>query len=116
MTPMQLKSFHAIATTGSFTSAAKMLHISQPPVPTSVNSKSAMGSNCPTATAGGQKVRFDALSIHAPPFLLISAAQGQMTLNDEEIATFAESIKFAECVPRQLLTRTIVARSFATST
>ena len=68
------------------------------------------------ASTGGQKVRFDALSIHAPPSLLISAAQGQMTLNDEEIATFAESIKFAECLPRQLLTRTMVARSFETST
>lgn len=36
MTPMQLKSFHAVATTGSFTSAAKMLNISQPPVTTHV--------------------------------------------------------------------------------
>jgi len=33
-------------------------------------------------------------------------------LTDAEIATFAESVKFAECVPRGLLTRTIVARNF----
>ena len=64
------------------------------------------------ASVSGQKVRFDALSVHAPPSLLTSAAQGQLTLTDAEIATFAESVKFAECVPQGLLTRTIVARNF----
>ena len=29
-----------------------------------------------------------------------------------EIAAFHEAIKFADCVPRELLSRTIVARSF----
>ncbi len=64
------------------------------------------------ASAGGQKVRFDAMSVHAPASLLTDAAPGQLTLTDAEIATFAESVKFAECVPRGLLTRTIVARNF----
>jgi len=43
---------------------------------------------------------------------LTDAAQGQLALTDAEIATFAESVKFAECVPRGLLTRTIVGRNF----
>ena len=64
------------------------------------------------ASVGGQKVRFDAMSVHAPASLLTDAAPGQLTLTDAEIATFAESVKFAECVPRGLLTRTIVARNF----
>ena len=64
------------------------------------------------ASVGGQKVRFDAMSVHAPASLLADAVPGQLTLTDAEIATFAESVKFAECVPRGLLTRTIVARNF----
>jgi ATP-dependent Lhr-like helicase len=50
--------------------------------------------------------------VHAPASLLADAVPGQLTLTDAEIATFAESVKFAECVPRDLLTRTIVARNF----
>ena len=64
------------------------------------------------ASVGGQKVRFDAMSVYAPASLLTDAAPGQLTLSDAEIATFAESVKFAECVPLGLLTRTIVARNF----
>ena len=64
------------------------------------------------ASTSGQKVRFDAMSVHAPPSLLTHAAQGQLALTDAEIATFAESVKFAACVPQSLLTRTIVARNF----
>lgn len=37
---------------------------------------------------------------------------GQLTLTNAEIATFAESVKFADASPRGLLTRTIVARNF----
>ncbi len=36
MTPTQLRAFHAVATTGSFTAAARMLHTSQPPITTHV--------------------------------------------------------------------------------
>ncbi|MET4576095.1 LysR family transcriptional regulator [Ottowia thiooxydans] len=32
----QLRSFHAVATTGSFTAAAQRLHVSQPTVTTQV--------------------------------------------------------------------------------
>jgi hypothetical protein len=54
------------------------------------------------------------MSVFAPASLLTDAARGQLTLADAEIATFAESVKFAECVPQGLLTRTIVARNFET--
>lgn len=67
------------------------------------------------ASTGGQKLRFDAFCVHAPPSLLADAPLGQLTLKAAEIATFAESVKFAECVPRGLLTRTIVARNFQTT-
>lgn len=36
MSPIQLRSFHAVATTGSFTAAARMLRVSQPTVTTQV--------------------------------------------------------------------------------
>jgi ATP-dependent Lhr-like helicase len=52
------------------------------------------------------------MSVHAPASLLADAAPGQLTLTDAEIATFAESVKFAECVPRGLLKRTVLARNF----
>ncbi len=64
------------------------------------------------ASVGGQKVRFDAMSVNAPASLLADAGRGDLKLTDAEIATFAESVKFAECVPRGLLNRTIVARNF----
>ncbi len=64
------------------------------------------------ASVGGHKVRFDAMSVHAPASLLADAAPGQLTLTDAEIATFAESVKFAECVPCGLLKRTVLARNF----
>ena len=64
------------------------------------------------ASVGGQKVRFDALSVQAPASLLIDAVPGQLTLSDAEIETFAESVKFAGCVPPVLLSRTIFAKNF----
>jgi len=64
------------------------------------------------ASTSGLKVKFDALSVHAPPSLFTDAARGQIALTAAEINTFAESIKFAECVPQRLLMRTIVARNF----
>jgi DNA-binding transcriptional LysR family regulator len=36
MSPIQLRSFHAVATTGSFTAAARILRVSQPTVTTQV--------------------------------------------------------------------------------
>jgi ATP-dependent Lhr-like helicase len=66
------------------------------------------------ASVGGQNIRFDAMSVHAPASMLADAGKALLTLADAEIATFAESVKFAECVPQGLLTRTIVARNFET--
>jgi ATP-dependent Lhr-like helicase len=68
------------------------------------------------ASVGGHKVRFDAMSVHAPAAMLADAAPGQLTLTDAEIATFAESVKFADCVPQRLLAQTILAREFETVT
>jgi ATP-dependent Lhr-like helicase len=67
-----------------------------------------------TAAHGGTRVKFDALSVQAPA----AALQGGLNpgsafqLTPEEQATFAEGIKFATCVPSQLLCRTILARYF----
>ena len=67
------------------------------------------------ASVGGQKVRFDAMSVQAPASLLTDTPPGPVTLTATEIATFAESVKFAACVPPGLLIRTIVARNFEAS-
>ena len=64
------------------------------------------------ASVGGQKVRFDAMSVQAPASLLTDTPPGPVALTATEIATFAESVKFAACVPPRLLIRTIVARNF----
>ncbi len=64
------------------------------------------------ASVGGQKVLFDPMSVQAPVGLMTDMPSGSMTLTDAEIATFAESIKFAACVPKRLLARTIIARNF----
>ena len=64
------------------------------------------------ASINGLKVQFDALSINAPPSLLTNQKQSHLQLTDEEVAVFAESIKFSKCVPSSLLNRTIIARNF----
>jgi len=64
------------------------------------------------ASTGGQKVRFNAMSVFAPHSLLTNTEQPTLTLTEAEIASFAESVKFAKCVPQNLLTRTITARLF----
>ena len=66
------------------------------------------------ASTAGQKVRFDALSVQAPASLLTDAPRGQLALTAAEIATFSDSVKFAECVPGRLLARTIFSRNFET--
>jgi len=63
------------------------------------------------ATAG-QKIRFDALSVMALVSTMPHVDPSGLQLTVEEIAIFAESIKFAECVPKNLLARTIGARFF----
>lgn len=64
------------------------------------------------ASIGGQKVRFDSFSVYAPGAQLTDPEQGPLTFTNSEIANFAETIKFAECVPQYLLSRTIIARNF----
>jgi ATP-dependent Lhr-like helicase len=64
------------------------------------------------ASIGAAKVRFDALSVQAPVAALVATLPERIELTGDEIAAFHESIKFADCVPRELLSRTIVARNF----
>ena len=64
------------------------------------------------ASTGAAKVRFDALSVQAPVAALATTLPERIDLTGDELAAFHEAIKFADCVPRELLSRTIVARSF----
>jgi ATP-dependent Lhr-like helicase len=66
------------------------------------------------ATRDGIGVKFDALSIQAPADALRRDPRQDTTLRltPEEQSTFAEGIKFADCVPAELLCRTISARYF----
>ena len=64
------------------------------------------------AAGAGSKVRFDALSVQAPEALLESAIGTKIPLTDNELAVFAETIKFSSCLPRTLLEETVTARAF----
>ena len=64
------------------------------------------------ASTGAAKVRFDALSVQAPVAALASTLPEHIDLTGDELAVLHEPIKFADCVPRQLLTEMIVARNF----
>jgi ATP-dependent Lhr-like helicase len=64
------------------------------------------------ASTGGEKVRFDALSVQAPVSDLAASMPGHIELTRDELAAFHDSIKFSDCVPPQLLNRAIVARTF----
>lgn len=64
------------------------------------------------ASGGGVKVRFDALSVQAPVAALADPLPEDINLGDDELLAYRKSIKFSDCVPRQLLSRTIVARNF----
>lgn len=68
------------------------------------------------ASNGEARIRFDALSVQAPAAALIAAHDGatDVQLTDQEFGMFAEGIKFASCVPTDLLSRTITDRLFAT--
>jgi ATP-dependent Lhr-like helicase len=66
------------------------------------------------ASVGRAKVRFDALCVQAPIAALTAPLPEHLDLTDNELAAFHESIKFADCLPRQLLSRTVVARNFET--
>ena len=64
------------------------------------------------AAGVGSKVKFDALSVQAPASLLESAPGTWITLTDDELAVFAETIKFSSYLPKSLLAETVVARAF----
>ena len=64
------------------------------------------------AATGAAKVRFDALSVQAPVAALATTLPERIDLTGDELAAFHEAIKFGDCVPRELLSRTIVARNF----
>lgn len=67
------------------------------------------------ASVGGQKVRFDSMSVNAPAAMLVDASLATLTLTDSETGAFADAVKFFECVPTDLLKRTITARNFELS-
>lgn len=66
-------------------------------------------------TIGASKIRFDALSIQAPIAGRAAELPQRIDLTADELAGFRDGIKFADCVPADLLARTIVAREFETS-
>ena len=66
------------------------------------------------ASVGGEKVRYDALSVQAPASVLTAATIDASSLTDDEIAEYGKAMKFSGCLPRDLLSETIVARVFET--
>ncbi len=64
------------------------------------------------ACSGAAKVRFDALSVQAPLSLIAGTDRTPRNLAADEVDAFGESIKFAQCLPRELLLRTIWARNY----
>lgn len=62
------------------------------------------------ASIGREKIRFDPLSVQAA--VVASPSDSFRPLDDEEVANYSESVKFASCLPRPLLVRTILARHF----
>lgn len=66
-----------------------------------------------SASIGGARVKFDALSVQAPAALMHRGdSDSDIALTDEELGAFAEGIKFAACLPTHLLRRTVAARFF----
>ncbi len=61
------------------------------------------------------KVRFDALSVQAPIVGVAADPAEPLALTADEIAEFRAGVKFSECVPPDLLARTIGAREFETA-
>jgi ATP-dependent Lhr-like helicase len=64
------------------------------------------------ASIGRQKIRFDAMSIQTPISKLNIPQKIVLRLTEADISEFAESIKFAECVPRSLLEKSIISRNY----
>ena len=66
------------------------------------------------ASNGGGRIKFDALSVQAPvaAFMPEGDSGTDVQLTEEELAAFAEGIKFASCVASKLLCKTIISRMF----
>ncbi|MNV82752.1 hypothetical protein D3C71_1765060 [compost metagenome] len=66
------------------------------------------------AANGGGRIKFDALSVQAPAAALMPKGDSDtdVQLTDEELGALAEGVKFASCVPADLLCRTVGARLF----
>lgn len=67
------------------------------------------------AAHGGSRITFDAFSLDASAAALMHQAGDNdacVPLTDTELATWAEGIKFAPCIPTDLLHRTVGARFF----
>jgi ATP-dependent Lhr-like helicase len=64
------------------------------------------------ASVAGDKVKFDALSVQAPASMLDRPSDQAIELTDDELSSFAESVKFSTCIPRHLLVDTVVVRAF----
>ena len=67
-----------------------------------------------TASSAGKRVKFDALSVQAPAASLVSQNGGEadVKLTEDEVEQLAEGIKFADCVPPDLMRQTVVCRFF----
>jgi ATP-dependent Lhr-like helicase len=64
------------------------------------------------ASRGLHAIRFDALSVQAPAGDLEVVSKEFEPLSSEELVRYGESIKFSPCVPRDLLSRMVIARNF----
>jgi len=67
-----------------------------------------------TASSAGKRVKFDALSVQAPLASMVSHNVDvvDVKLTADEVEQLAEGIKFADCVPGDLLRQTVVNRLF----
>ena len=66
-------------------------------------------------SAGTKRIHFDAFSLQTPISALTSLSVGNVERTSDELAGFQESIKFADCLPWNLISRVIVARNFELS-
>jgi hypothetical protein len=57
-------------------------------------------------------VKFDALCVQAAVSELAVTADDPVGLTADELSRFSDSIKFAACLPRELLAKAIAAREF----
>jgi ATP-dependent Lhr-like helicase len=65
------------------------------------------------ASSGGPKIKFDALSVHAPINVISEAYGKDLHLSDEDFFAISEGIKFADCVHKELKKRMVITRYFS---